>query len=312
MTFLLTPIVTAPAPAPDASDTELTAFLWSLINEDFLTEAGWNAERRVLTPVGHPTMGGRSCPVPNCQSPVRGKKLCSTCYTRHRTSGMSQEEFVKVPRVSRHLHLGTGTCRVAGCERPWNNSGKEPVCRGHRWQMIKHGGALEQFLADPAVKGLPGLGDCSVLACNRQAISEFGTRLCHPHGKPLPALRRQPGFDEERWLRTAPSASYGIEVSFRGLPELVVAQLLFGLQHRCHRGARTEIGNFRALIDKTIRPSLAQRLEDVPDPAANSVALTLLNRTRIYALRAVKTPEGEYAKDEWDLGSVLAIMSGAR
>ncbi|MCZ0984503.1 hypothetical protein [Streptomyces diastatochromogenes] len=105
----------------------------------------------------------------------------------------------------------------------------------------------------------------------------------------------------EEWLRTAPSGSFGIEISFRGLPELVVTQLLFGLQHRCHRGARTEAGNFRALIDKTIRPSGARRLEDVPDPVANEDALILLNRTRFYAIRAVKTPEGEYAKDEWDL-----------
>ncbi|MFE7268458.1 tyrosine-type recombinase/integrase [Streptomyces sp. NPDC057592] len=294
-------MVTAPAPGSDASDAELTAFLWSMIGEDFLTEAGWNAGRRVMTPVGHPTMGGRACPVPNCESPVRGKKLCSTCYSRHRKSGMPLEAFMRVPRFSRHLHLGTENCRVSGCERPWISSGNDSVCRSHRWQMIKHGGTLEEFLADPSVKGLPGLGDCSVLACNRQAVNESGTRLCHPHGKPFPALRREPGFDEEEWLGTAPSGSFGIEISFRGLTDLVVAQLLFGLQHRCHRGARTEAGNFRALIDKTIRPSLARRLEDVPDPVANEGALILLNRTRIYAIRAVKTPEGEYAKDEWDL-----------
>ncbi|MEV8529879.1 site-specific integrase [Streptomyces sp. NPDC052000] len=301
MKGLLTPVVTEPVPGTDASDAELAAFLWSMIREDFLTEAGWNAERRVMTPTGHPTMGGRRCPVPNCESPVRGKKMCSTCYTRHRKSQMSVEEFIHVPRISRHLHMGTENCQVTDCRRPWINSGSEPVCRAHRWQMIKHGGPLKDFLADPTVKGLPGLGDCAVLACNRQAINERGTRLCHPHAKRLPALRREAGFDEQEWLRTEPSGSFGVEISFRGLPDLVVAQLLFGLQHRCHRGARTEAGNFRALIDRTIRPSGARRLEDVPDPVANEGALTLLNRTRVYAIRAVKTPEGEYAKDEWDL-----------
>ncbi|MFK8851698.1 tyrosine-type recombinase/integrase [Streptomyces sp. Ac-502] len=123
----------------------------------------------------------------------------------------------------------------------------------------------------------------------------------HAHEKRLWALRKNPGFDQDTWLRTAPSGSFAAEVSFRGLPDLVVAQLLFGLQHRCHKGARTEIGNFRALIDRTVRPSGARRLEDVPAPAANSEALTLLNRTRAYAIRACKTPEGEYAKDIWDL-----------
>ncbi|MFG2886666.1 tyrosine-type recombinase/integrase [Streptomyces sp. NPDC048297] len=140
-----------------------------------------------------------------------------------------------------------------------------------------------------------------MLACNRRAVSAGDVRLCHTHEKRHWALREEDDFDEKAWLRTAPSAAFATEVSFRGLPDLVVAQLLFGLQHRCHRGGRTELGNFRALIDRTIRPSLASRLEDVPDPAANSEALILLNRTRIYAIRAVKTPEGEYAKDTWDL-----------
>ncbi|MGA4844728.1 tyrosine-type recombinase/integrase [Streptomyces sp. G45] len=302
MKTLLTPTVTAPAPGPEASDAELTAFLWSLISKDFLTEAGWNAERCVLDPpIGHPTLGGRRCPVPGCISPVKGLKLCSTCNTRFRASSFSYEEFVQVPRTAPYMHLPVGDCRVAGCERPWTDSGTRPVCRSHWWQLQKHGGTLEEFLADPSIKGLPGLGDCAVLACNRRAVSAGETRLCHAHEKRIWTLRKDPGFDEETWLRTAPSGAFAAEVSFRGLPALVVAQLLFGLQHRCHRGARTEIGNFRALIDRTIRPSGATRLEDVPDPAANSEALILLNRTRIYAIRAVKTPEGEYAKDEWDL-----------
>lgn len=301
MKGLLTPQVTAPVPGQGASDAELTDFLWSMISEDFLTEAGWNAERRVLDPpVGHLTLGGRRCPVPGCISPVKGRKLCSTCATRHRKSPLSYEEFVQVPRTAAHKHLGVGDCCVAGCERPWTDSGRR-VCRSHQWQLHEHGGTVEEFLADPDVKGLPGLGDCAVLACIRRAVSAGDMRLCHPHELRLWTLRKEPGFDKEAWLRTAPSGALGAEVSLRGLPDLVVAQLLYGLQHRCQRGARTDIGNLRALIDRTIRPSLAQRLEDVPDPAKNEAALILLNRTRIYAVRAIKTPEGEYAKDEWDL-----------
>ncbi|MCX5316675.1 tyrosine-type recombinase/integrase [Streptomyces sp. NBC_00154] len=262
------------APGSDASDAELAAFLWSLIDSGFLDGAGWNAERRVLDPpIGHPTLGRRRCPVAGCISPVKGLKLCSTCATRLRKSLLSYEEFVQIPRTAPYLHLPVGDCRVGGCERPWTDSGGRPVCRTHWWQLQKYGGSLEEFLADPAAKGLPSLGDCAALACNRRAVSAGDTRLCHPHEKRLWALREEPDFDEEAWLRTAPSTGFAAKVSFRGLPELVVAQLLFGLQHRCHRGACTEIGNFRALIDRTIRPSGAQRLEDVPDPAANSDAL---------------------------------------
>ncbi|MGW4784975.1 tyrosine-type recombinase/integrase [Streptomyces sp. NPDC004230] len=302
MTARTAVLPSAPPPRPDADDAELTAFLWALISTDFLDGAGWNAERRVLDPpIGHPTLGGRRCPVRGCLLPVKGLKLCSTCYTRLRHSSLSYDEFVQIPRTAPHQHLPVGDCRVTGCERPWTDSGGRPVCRTHWWQLQKHGGTLEEFLADPAVKGLPSLGDCAVLACNRRAVSAGATRLCHAHEKRLWVLRKDSDFDQDTWLRTAPSGGYAAEVSFRGLPELVVAQLLFGLQHRSHKGARTEIGNFRALIDRTIRPSGARRLEDVPDPAANSDALILLNRTRAYAIRASKTPEGEYAKDLWDL-----------
>ncbi|MCX4791685.1 hypothetical protein OG369_38045 [Streptomyces sp. NBC_01221] len=85
------------------------------------------------------------------------------------------------------------------------------------------------------------------------------------------------------------------------MPDLVVTQLLFGLQHRCRRGAKTDVGGVRSLIDRTIRPSLAGQLEDVPRPESNGTAMILLNRLTAYALRAFKTPEGEYGKETWDL-----------
>src|SRR5262249_29779490 len=119
--------------------------------------------------------------------------------------------------------------------------------------------------------------------------------------KQLNQFRKEGTVDEQLWLRTAPSGCNGSEISFRGLPDLVVAQLLFGLHHRCRRGAKTDVGGLRALIDRTIRPSQAGRLEDVPRPGVNSTAVILLNRLTAYAQRAFKSPEGEYGKDSWDL-----------
>ncbi|MFC9633748.1 hypothetical protein ACFTY8_31910 [Streptomyces mirabilis] len=103
-----------------------------------------------------------------------------------------------------------------------------------------------------------------MLACTRQAVTAVGHRLCHPHGKQLNNFREEGPVDEQVWLRTAPSGCNGAEISFRGLPDLIVAQLLFGLQYRCRRGAKTDVGGVRSLIDRTIRPSQAAGLEDVP------------------------------------------------
>ncbi|MFD9815549.1 hypothetical protein [Streptomyces sp. NPDC059080] len=40
VTTFLTPIAGGPAPGSDASEAELTTFLWPMIREDFLTEGG--------------------------------------------------------------------------------------------------------------------------------------------------------------------------------------------------------------------------------------------------------------------------------
>ncbi|MEV7856438.1 site-specific integrase [Streptomyces sp. NPDC088183] len=299
----MTAMVTLPAapPAPGACEEERVAFLWSLIEPGFFAEVGWDDERRVLSaPVDHPMLGMRACPVPDCDLPSKSRGLCRTCQDQHRKSGLPLEEFVKLPRTA--PRVGAGGCRVGGCERTWINSNRQPLCRSHWYRYRQSGGTLMEFLADPAVLALPRLGDCGVLACTRQTVTVVGHRLCHPHGKQLNHLRKADAdIDEQLWLRTVPSGCSGSEISFRGLADLVVAQLLFGVQHRCRRGAKTDIGGLRALIDRTIRPSLAGRLEDVPVPEANGTAKVLLNRLTAYALRAFKSPEGEYGKDVWDL-----------
>ncbi|WP_369211748.1 tyrosine-type recombinase/integrase [Streptomyces flavofungini] len=291
----------ATPPSADAPDEELAAFMWSLIPGDYLTGVGWDPVRRVLTPpVGHPTMGSRSCPVPGCTSPVKGLKLCATCQHLHRDSGLPYEEFVLVPRTARAR--GAYPCSVTGCGRPRINNGKQRICRAHWYRLQVCGGTLEEFLADLAVEPLSGLGDCGVLACTREAASPVGLRLCETHHRRMVRLRRHGVVvDEQEWLRTNDAASQGTEVSFRGLPDLVAAQLLFGIYQRSMKHAKTEAGSVRALIDRTVRPSGASRLEDVPRPKANETAVVLLNRTRAFVARVLKTPETEYAKDTWDL-----------
>ncbi|MFE7664727.1 tyrosine-type recombinase/integrase [Streptomyces celluloflavus] len=298
----MTAAVSLPAapPAPGASEKEKVAFLWSLIEPAFFKEVGWDSDRRVLAaPVDHPMLGMRACPVPGCDLPSKARGLCRTCQDQHRKSGLPLKEFITLPRTA--PRAVPGQCRVDGCERTWINSRKQPLCRSHWYQYQQFGCTLTEFLADPAARALPGFGDCGVLACTRQAVTAVGHRLCHPHGKQLNSLRKEGPVDEQLWLRTAPSGCNGAEISFRGLPDLVVAQLLFGLQYRCQRGAKTDVGGVRSLIDRTIRPSQVGRLEDVPRPESNGTAVILLNRLTAYALRAFKTPEGEYGKDTWDL-----------
>ncbi|MFD3422060.1 tyrosine-type recombinase/integrase [Streptomyces decoyicus] len=298
MTALALPAV---PPAADAPDSELAAFMWSLIPGDYLSGAGWDPVRRVLNPpIGHSTLGARACPVPDCPSPAKGLKLCATCQHLHRASGLSYEEFVRLPRTGRAR--STQNCSVGRCGRPRINNGNQRVCRAHWYRFQVRGGTLEEFLADPSVEPLASLGDCGVLACTREAASPAGLRLCETHHRRMARLRRDSVVvDEQEWLRTTDAASHGTEVSFRGLPDLVAAQLMFGIYQRSRKHARTDAGSVRALIDRTVRPSGAARLEDVPHPTANETVRELLNRTRAFVARVLKTPETEYAKDVWDL-----------
>ncbi|MFE3455416.1 tyrosine-type recombinase/integrase [Nonomuraea sp. NPDC059194] len=298
------PLLQPPAPGGDACDAELAAFFWKLIGTEYLDDVGWNHERRILTPpTGHPTMGPRACPVIDCDSAVKGKRFCATCSARWRKSGLSREEYAAIPRTGRKV--GVEDCRVPACGRPALDSGKMPLCRAHRYQFLQWGGTLKEFLADPQVEPLPGFGDCGVLACTRPAATDFRLGLCDRHSRQLSRMRRAGNhINEQEWLRTAPSGSYGAEISFRGLPDLVIAQLLFGLKIRCQKGARTDLGNLRALIDRTIRPASfagATRSEQMPQPERNQETVQLLNGTRTAAVRACKTPESEYTKDVWDL-----------
>ncbi|MDQ1035339.1 hypothetical protein QFZ75_001755 [Streptomyces sp. V3I8] len=99
----MTAAVTLPAapPTPGASEEERAAFLRSLIEPGFFAEVGWDAERRVLSaPVGHPLLGMRACPVPECDLPSKSRGLCRTCQDQHRKSGLPLEEFVKLPRTT--------------------------------------------------------------------------------------------------------------------------------------------------------------------------------------------------------------------
>jgi hypothetical protein len=232
----------ATPPAPDAPDVELAALMWSLIPGDYLTGAGWDPVRRVLTPpIGHPTLGSRSCPVPGCTSPVKGLKLCATCQHLHRDSGLPYEEFVVRPRTARVR--STQTCSVNGCGRPRIDNGNRRICRAHWYRLQVRGGTLGGVPDRPVCEAAaqPGrLRGAGLHPGSGQSGRPAAVRDAPPaDGPPAPG---RCGRGRAEWLRTNDAASQGTEVSFRGLPDLVAAQLLFGIYQRSMKHAKTEAG----------------------------------------------------------------------
>ena len=69
-----------------------------------------------------------------------------------------------------------------------------------------------------------------------------------------PPAHTIPDLDESCWQATEPAIGRGGEVSLRGLPPLVVAELLVGLQQRCRINAvKTSDAVLRALCNDVRR-----------------------------------------------------------
>lgn len=163
---------------------------------------------------------------------------------------------------------------------------------------------FEAFLAHPLARPLPSCGPCLVPACARDRAGTSGS-YCDAHQQRFrAAVRAVPGLDEAAWRAAQPAiAQYG-QVSLHGLPPLVTAQLLAGLQRRTRSGARTNEKALRSVCDKL-------RLHDVTTivpasggafpPGLDRNARTLLGSLARHAGMALLDPETEKAKDVWDL-----------
>jgi integrase len=283
-------------PAEDA-----VARLEGLLDQGFLTGIGWDREAGVLSlPADHPMLGWQVCRVPGCEGMVEDLKsglgVCAACANYMTLHGLTEP-----PEVCAKTHtIGDGLC-VVGCARPWE-SRRRPLCSAHEHQqsnVLKV--PIEVFVARPDVRPLPGFGTCEVLACTRFRYS--GTSpFCKAHlHRWIRDKANLAGSDEdfERWCRTQSAVAEAGTVSMRGLPPLVVAQLLYGLQRRCAEGVKTHRSVLRSLCDELRRRQVAS-VTELPEPARRQNRHLLKSLTTHYR-RALSTPETEQAKDVWDL-----------
>jgi hypothetical protein len=88
-------------------------------------------------------------------------------------------------------------------------------------------------------------------------------------------------------------------VSFRGLPDQVVAEVLYGAQQRVHQHKRLAPSNLRAICDQARTQRITNLSELVlPPRGTGSIARGML----VACQRGLATPELEQLKDIWDAG----------
>lgn len=175
------------------------------------------------------------------------------------------------------------------------------LCRSHRDQQHALQLSVEQFLSDPRARPLPTAGDCAVASCPRQRRHPDG-RYCQAHQLRVRARRSTPSFDETHWRLTDPPIGCGGLISLRGLPLLLVVQVVLGLQQRCRVDrVRTKEADLRSVVDD-LRRRQVSCLDDYTPPAGASLAFNgVFHGLAGHARRALATPEREVLADVWDL-----------
>ena len=109
------------------------------------------------------------------------------------------------------------------------------------------------------------------------------------------------GAEERHWQLTQQAVSEGGRVSLRGLPPLVVTEVLFGVWQRTGDGAKITDVNLRAVCDALRRQQAgsigACAAERVPGKAGRNLLAAMARQVR----RALADPGSERAGDTWDL-----------
>ena len=280
-----------------------TARMAALIDPVFLTEAGWDPVTRLLSPPSeHPLLGRPVCRATGCRATATtSERICMSCRSRLATAGLDAEQLDQL--AARSLpSRGPWPCVVEGCRRTWE-SARTGLCRTHHDLARSLKVDVERFLGSSHARPLAALPLCEVAACERQRRRPDG-HYCEAHQFRLrQASGRAPGgFDEDRWRMTEPAVARGGQVSLRGLPMLVVVELLFGLQQRCRLdGVKTKDADLRLWCNQLRARQVASVADHVLAVDAAGTFQATVNAIVAHAGRALATPETEAAKDLWDL-----------
>jgi integrase len=112
----------------------------------------------------------------------------------------------------------------------------------------------------------------------------------------------EPGVDFAAWCATANPVATGLSVTLRGLPPLVQAELLYGLQARCRRGSKTALDDVRSLARRLRDARAASVAEFDPGPARRARFRQLAADIQASVAGAVSSPELERHRDVWRMG----------
>ncbi|MGI8809804.1 MAG: tyrosine-type recombinase/integrase [Acidimicrobiales bacterium] len=273
------------------------------LDRELLEEVGWDPHLRVLAlPARHPLVGRQVCRVGGCEANVHAglPEVCAACFTRLGRLGFGAAQIASGAELPA-APVTPERCAVDGCRcRPTVRQAR--LCEPHakQFRLRRPPVPLEGFVADRRTRALPPAPACAVAACTRAADGACG--LCNTHYQRWRlAIRADPAADPRRWRATEAGVAEPGAVNLRGLPPLVVVEVLFGVCQRVRAGAKLSAVNLRAVCDHLRRRQVASisecAAERLPTKAARSLHNALVRDVR----RALAYPGDEQGKDTWDL-----------
>ena len=227
------------------SDIEV---LRSRLRPTFLTEAGWDPDRQILAPPrGHPLLGVLECAVEGCSAGVRSRNavLCGSCYRRQQASDLPSTRFIATS--PNKPQLGERFCVVDGCPRP--SGQKSGLCGSHQANRLRYPHwTVQEWITRTQPTGYPSFGSCRVPSCVR--VAAWRDQMCPAHGHQWRKFKRtNSNADLKRWVRFAePVDINNNQAVLRGLPELLITELLLALQWRTDDNARTSMSVLRRVV----------------------------------------------------------------
>jgi integrase len=286
------------------------ARLAAMIDPSFLAGAGWDpVSRTFCIPAGHPMLGRAACRVEGCDSAAhrRCSGVCWRCMTRLGKLGMTQEQIAAGRDLPPRPAGGELLCAVPGCRREATGFRRDAhpettgLCRAHKAQFHRRKAAsLAEYLTAAWVQPLGPDGTCAVTSCSRAGSHHLG--YCPGHyARWRQARPAAPGLDRGAWEQAEPPVARAGQVSLRGLPPLVIVEVLFGLWRRTAEDVKTTDAAVRAAC-RVLADQQAASVSDcdarrVPGENIRAILRGMARHVRL----ALSDPDSERALDRWDL-----------